>query len=506
MPRAFARLAWRDNVTGPLTELEKAAWNLAEWRDHSAPWEKRPIAREARIAELLTQARRMAEMWPDNEARWHRCILVDIVERLERAKAAGVFDPDGAESEIVSIRQRLADVRLSKRTAAGQAWTVFQEAVRDFVQDANADLASHLRDELWKVVEAYQDAKRESGYLDFADLLLYARDLLRHEGARPELQARYDRIFVDEFQDTDPILAEILTTLAPPENLFVVARRRHFALLARDLAKRQVLGEDSGAVIHFPAAEEGQEGASTEVGALGSPGIMGRDSGALQSLADYRAMTARVAHQDGDLVKRDCRAQRAARDFDEFERFAGSRKESDAPVRRTLRGAVAGQGKTLDGLERGSGRIGRCRAAGNQVGGSAVYKSVAKLPFGNSLEFQAEEQDGSWRNGARSLYGELDSNGIIGEIKAGELGLICLEERREIGAARPVSRSFERGTRSRRRSRRVLASAAGKPGKRTTSWRYFSSTCRATEAAMASRAILPRGVRPRAFIASVERA
>jgi ATP-dependent exoDNAse (exonuclease V) beta subunit len=79
-----------------------------------------------------------------------------------------------------------------------------------------------LRDELWNVVAAYQDAKRESGYLDFTDLLLHARDLLRHEGARPELQARYDRVFVDEFQDTDPVQAEILTTLASPEKLFVV--------------------------------------------------------------------------------------------------------------------------------------------------------------------------------------------------------------------------------------------------------------------------------------------
>lgn len=220
--RAFARLAWRESRTGPVADLESAAWSLAEWRDHSAPWEKREIAREARIAELLTQARCMVETWPANEAAWAHRILFDIVERIERAKAAGVFDLDDAESEIVSIRRRLRDVRISKRTPAGQAWAGFQDAVRFFAQDADADLASHLRDELWEAVAAYQEAKREAGSLDFADLLLYARGLIRHPGARAELQARYDRIFVDEFQDTDPLQAEILTTLAPPENLFVV--------------------------------------------------------------------------------------------------------------------------------------------------------------------------------------------------------------------------------------------------------------------------------------------
>ncbi|MGA3041178.1 MAG: UvrD-helicase domain-containing protein [Bryobacteraceae bacterium] len=220
--RALARLAWRDNLTGPVAELEAAAWKLAEWRDQPAPWDKRPIAREARVAELLTQARSLVEIWPTNEATWARRILFDIVERFERAKAAGVFEHDDAESEIVSIRRRLRNAKLSKRTSAGQAWTEFQEAVKYFAQDADADLASHLRDELWDVVEAYQETKRESGYLDFTDLLLYARDLLRHDGARPEIQARYDRIFVDEFQDTDPLQAEILTTLASSENLFVV--------------------------------------------------------------------------------------------------------------------------------------------------------------------------------------------------------------------------------------------------------------------------------------------
>jgi ATP-dependent exoDNAse (exonuclease V) beta subunit len=220
--RAFARLAWRESLTGPVTELEGAAWDLAEWRDHPAAWEKRTIAREERVSELLTQARCLVEMWTNTEAAWARRILFDIVQRFERARVAGVFDLDDAESEVVSIRRRLRNAKLSKRTPAGQAWARFQDAVKYFAQDADADLASHLRDELWGAVEEYQKAKSESGALDFTDLLLYARNLLRHDGARPELQARYDRIFVDEFQDTDPLQAEILTRLASSQQLFVV--------------------------------------------------------------------------------------------------------------------------------------------------------------------------------------------------------------------------------------------------------------------------------------------
>lgn len=51
--------------------------------------------------------------------------------------------------------------------------------------------------------------------LDYTDLLIKARNLLRdHEDVRQFLARRFARIFVDEFQDTDPIQCEILFYLA----------------------------------------------------------------------------------------------------------------------------------------------------------------------------------------------------------------------------------------------------------------------------------------------------
>ncbi|MFO0954547.1 MAG: UvrD-helicase domain-containing protein [Isosphaeraceae bacterium] len=62
---------------------------------------------------------------------------------------------------------------------------------------------------------AYDSAKLARGALDFDDLLVKTRDLLRGEGvegvaAGPE----YTFILVDEFQDTDPVQSEILRHLA----------------------------------------------------------------------------------------------------------------------------------------------------------------------------------------------------------------------------------------------------------------------------------------------------
>ena len=57
-------------------------------------------------------------------------------------------------------------------------------------------------------------AQARAGELDFVDLLLRARDLLRPPARPPGVPARFTHLFVDEFQDTDPLQAEILLLLA----------------------------------------------------------------------------------------------------------------------------------------------------------------------------------------------------------------------------------------------------------------------------------------------------
>lgn len=68
-------------------------------------------------------------------------------------------------------------------------------------------------------VAKYARTRRETGRLTFQDLLeLAARSLRDHPEVRRHFQERYRCLFVDEFQDTDPIQAEILLYLTG-ENL-----------------------------------------------------------------------------------------------------------------------------------------------------------------------------------------------------------------------------------------------------------------------------------------------
>ena len=73
---------------------------------------------------------------------------------------------------------------------------------------------------------AYDLAKDRAGRLDFLDLLLRARNLVRDRAdVRRDLQRGIRYLLVDEFQDTDPLQLEMVLSLAegaPPGSLFVV--------------------------------------------------------------------------------------------------------------------------------------------------------------------------------------------------------------------------------------------------------------------------------------------
>jgi ATP-dependent helicase/nuclease subunit A len=71
---------------------------------------------------------------------------------------------------------------------------------------AIGDLLGHLRD----FMLAYAAERRYACEATFHDLLTWARDLLRDRpDVRLRAQGRFDRVFADEFQDTDPLQVEI---------------------------------------------------------------------------------------------------------------------------------------------------------------------------------------------------------------------------------------------------------------------------------------------------------
>ncbi len=229
--RALVRLAWRDSYDGasPLEQLQYAAWKLIEWRDHPAPWRIVEFRREAEIDRLVAQVQLVAEAASrcarrnDNLVKSLRPAQA-LVTWIERAEPARARDYDSLESLLIKL---IRDIKKNPQKGSGffvegvpreqvvQARQHLLDQLEAFRDAADADLAAILRGEMWELVVHYDQLKRRAGKLDFVDLLLLARDLVRDEpDVRRYLQDRFTHIFIDEFQDTDPLQAEILLLLA----------------------------------------------------------------------------------------------------------------------------------------------------------------------------------------------------------------------------------------------------------------------------------------------------
>jgi ATP-dependent exoDNAse (exonuclease V) beta subunit len=81
--------------------------------------------------------------------------------------------------------------------------------------------AHHVGAAIARFTLAGAEARRADGQLEFHDLLVMARALLRDPehgpGVRAHLHGRYQRILLDEFQDTDPIQIELAVRIAAAE-------------------------------------------------------------------------------------------------------------------------------------------------------------------------------------------------------------------------------------------------------------------------------------------------
>jgi ATP-dependent exoDNAse (exonuclease V) beta subunit len=220
---------------GPIDRLRQAAWDLTGWRDFTAPWTRNPFDRNAQIDATVASLHEVATVTNDPASRNDplyqaaapvRRLSEEITLQQTFGDHAGVAVYDGWEARLVDLsRDRvLANARHGRgalyrdgvpRERVIRAMEGLRGSLDRFRMDADADLAALLQQELRGAIERYERMKRKAGALDFLDLLLHARNLVRdNPQVRRGFQERFKRIFVDEFQDTDPLQAEILLLLA----------------------------------------------------------------------------------------------------------------------------------------------------------------------------------------------------------------------------------------------------------------------------------------------------
>ena len=215
---------------GPIERLRRAGRALLEWRDHPAPWRRVEFDRPGEIGRLVDLLTTFVDL--SAGPAWDKDPLFQDTAQARTALAAirdGLVpadDLDGLEALLVDLHHDRGFARprkgggaaYSRRQTRASVWDARQrlfDALGEFERRANADLAAALQADLADSLERYEALKMAEGALDFVDLLLSARSLLRDNAeVRQTFRARITHLFVDEFQDTDPLQAEILILLA----------------------------------------------------------------------------------------------------------------------------------------------------------------------------------------------------------------------------------------------------------------------------------------------------
>ena len=142
-----------------------------------------------------------------------RCLAADPGATDNQRSAAAQL---GALLDRDTRPDRLMD--LSGFRASGDRAASYREALRLTEQSALDTAAARdhalLQEVLERFAAAYADAKGRESALDFEDLQLHARDLLRdHAEIREREQLRFRSIMVDEFQDTNRLQCDLVDLL-----------------------------------------------------------------------------------------------------------------------------------------------------------------------------------------------------------------------------------------------------------------------------------------------------
>lgn len=130
------------------------------------------------------------------------------------------------------------------REESSQIEDFFSSVSRSFIEEDSGEVETslarfglNLLTFFRKALDRYNTKKKENGYLDYEDILLFTQKILENESVREALSAKYKFIMIDEYQDTNEIQYNIFLPILDQlksGNLFVVGDEKQSIYMFRD--------------------------------------------------------------------------------------------------------------------------------------------------------------------------------------------------------------------------------------------------------------------------------
>ncbi len=108
-----------------------------------------------------------------------------------------------------------------------------------------------------KTLELYTEKKREAGYLDYEDILLFTQNILLVDDVRKALSEKFKYIMIDEYQDTNELQYKIFLPILDnlkSGNLFVVGDEKQSIYMFRD-AELEIFNKTKSEIVETAGEE-----------------------------------------------------------------------------------------------------------------------------------------------------------------------------------------------------------------------------------------------------------
>ncbi len=192
-------------VAGPAPEAVWDAWlgQLCAWRDELRTLNRKPDKLLDGLSYVVAGLERLAPLPADARLRY----LAGLRGR-EGVRFPGLTLSVGSKSNY-GDPARADAIKADLKALCTESGPRALDAV--FAPIAARALAELAQFRAWA-----RAARRDRGTLGFTDQLYEVRRLLQDDAVRTRVRASLDALLVDEFQDTDPLMADIFDLLAKP--------------------------------------------------------------------------------------------------------------------------------------------------------------------------------------------------------------------------------------------------------------------------------------------------
>jgi ATP-dependent exoDNAse (exonuclease V) beta subunit len=183
-----------------------------------------PVPAAGDIRASLDEARNLRPPWDWKAA--HLAHLQDAQDTLERIAAAL---PEGPEATLRAIAS--FECNLQKLKRSGRAYDLLRDLKQNLLPKLErASITAYYAGARATILElftrfddSYRARKRQLGGLDYDDLEEYTVHLLEgHADVRRRLQNQFERVLMDEYQDTNGRQSRLLELIRTPDRFYAV--------------------------------------------------------------------------------------------------------------------------------------------------------------------------------------------------------------------------------------------------------------------------------------------